>query len=262
MTQVMKTLLAAGLLTAVSQAATLADLKHRWSFNGDLTDSVGGVTAVTAGTASVLNNQLELPGGTARTNNASIAIGSTIASTQSLTVETWFTLDTVANWSKVMMFGNDDAHYIDFTPNAGDGQTPSASFKNGVGTNETNTRDGTNPSKLVAGQTVAAAIVWDATADTISIYLNGALADTHTGWTGAISDLGSTSQNYIGSAVGFGDGDLDGRVDEFRVWTTALSGTEIASNFTAGPNAVAVPEASTAALGLLGGLALLRRRRA
>jgi len=247
------------LLAMSTHAATIADLKHRWSFNGDLTDSVGGATATVTGSAGVLNNQLELPGGNARQNAASLPIGATIASTASMTVEMWFTMDQVTDWRKGYMFGNDTNQYIDFTPNAGDGQTPSASFKlNNV--NELNTRGGTNPPKLLANTSYQATIVYDANADLISMYLGGTLVDS-VAWTGQISDLGTTSQNWIGAAVGFGDQDLDGRVDEFRIWTTALSSTEVAANSAAGPNAIAVPEASAAALGLLGMAGLLRRRR-
>ncbi|MDB6079701.1 MAG: hypothetical protein JWO82_3448 [Akkermansiaceae bacterium] len=261
MSKIPQILLGVGLLTMSSHAATLADLKHRWSFNGDLTDSVSGATAVVTGAAGVVSNQLELPGGpgAARANAASIPIGATIAGTQSMTVEMWFTMDAVSDWRKGYMFGNDTTQYIDFTPNAGDGQTPSASFRL-TGGNELNTRGGANPAKLLAATSYQATIVYDANADLISMYLGGALVDS-VAWTGQISDLGNTSQNYIGAAVGFGDADLDGRVDEFRIWTTALSSTEVAANSVAGPNTVAVPEASAIALGLMGSLGILRRRR-
>lgn len=259
MSKLPKIIMGIGLLAMSSNAATLADLKHRWSFNGNLNDSVGGATATVTGSAAVLNNQLELPGGNARQNAASIPIGATIAGTQSMTVEMWFTMDQVTDWRKAYMFGNDTTQYIDFTPNAGLGQTPSASFKLSAG-GELNTRDGTNPPKLLANTNYQATIVYDANADLISMYLGGALVDS-VAWTGQISDLGITSQNWIGAAVGFGDQDLDGRVDEFRIWTTALSASEVSANSAAGPNAVAVPEASAMALGLVGALGLLRRRR-
>ena len=42
------------------------------------------------------------------------------------------------------------------------------------------------------------------------------------------SDMGATTQNYIGRSQ-FADPYLDGRVDDFRVYNRALSSSEITS---------------------------------
>ena len=94
--------LAASVLCSLQANAALA---HRWSFDNNQ-DSVGGANLNLVGGASFTGGQLELPGGGARTNYASApGITGTLASSQSVTIEAWFTLDTLQNWSKVWMFG-------------------------------------------------------------------------------------------------------------------------------------------------------------
>jgi len=60
-------------------------LMHRWSFNGDTTDSVGGANATLVGTAVIANNQLQLPGGGPFANYAYVNIGPALSTNASLT---------------------------------------------------------------------------------------------------------------------------------------------------------------------------------
>ncbi|MDB6077295.1 MAG: hypothetical protein JWO82_1042, partial [Akkermansiaceae bacterium] len=218
------------------------ELAHRWSFT-NLTDSVGGGTATLVGTASINAGALVLPGGAARTNCATIPIGPTLASTNSLTVETWFTTATAADWAKVWMFGTPGASsgtsgYLDFTPRAGiTDNPPTMSFKLANG-GEVNTRAGTNPAALANNVPILSTVVYDDANDQIRLYLNGVLADSEV-WTGTISQLGNTTQNYIGAPVFYGDPCFTGSVDELRIWKGAMSDSQVLANFTAGPNAIA-----------------------
>jgi hypothetical protein len=247
-------------LSGVSSAATIADLVHRWSFD-TVSDSVGTANMTVNGTASLSGGALTLPGGGTRANNATLPIGATIGAATSLTVETWFTMGTGnGNWSKVWMFGTADTNYMDLTPRSGVLDQISASHKS-TAASETNTRDGAG-TVINFNQSYLGTVVYDTNADLISLYLNGALVGSKA-WTGQVLDLGVTTENYIGSAVGFGDGDFIGSVDEMRIWNTALSGSEVATNAIAGPNVVGVvPEASSLLISCLGGFAFLRRRRA
>src|SRR5688572_5153562 len=112
---------AALLLFATTSHAALV---HRWSFD-DGSDSVGGATASLVGGASFAGGQLELPGGAPRTNYAEApGISSTLSANPSITVEAWFTMDALTNWSKIWMFGTPGAQpaplsYINFTPRTG-----------------------------------------------------------------------------------------------------------------------------------------------
>ncbi|GAA5481035.1 LamG-like jellyroll fold domain-containing protein [Haloferula sargassicola] len=269
--RITQTLIGIGAAAGVSQAATLTDLAHRWSFD-DASDSVGGATANLNGSASISGGSLMLPGGGTRLNYADVAIGSTLAGASSLTVETWFTTATNQDWSKVWMFGTPDDgpsdpngdpdSYIDFTPRRGSaGNPPGTTFRSLTvnGGNEVGTDDATDAPALNPGSFLAT-VVYDSDADLISLYIDGALADS-VAWTGLISDLGTTTENYFGAAVGYGDGDLNGSIDELRIWTSALSDSEVAANALAGPGTIAVPEPTVAWLAFSGSLLLLRRRR-
>jgi hypothetical protein len=76
---------------------------------------------------------------------------------------------------------------------------------------------------------------------------------------GNITQLGATAQNFFGAAVNFGDPDLDGRLNEMRIWNSVLSPAEIAQHNTFGPDVV--PEPGVSLMGLLAGSAVLFRRR-
>lgn len=212
-------------------------LAHRWSFD-NLTDSVGGATAVLNGTASVSGGNLVLLGGGTRTNHASIPIGKTIARSSSLTIDAWFTTTTDGDWSKVWMFGTSgpgygDIAYMDFVPRSGggEGNVTTASFK-APGFDEANTRAGTNQ-QMTAGTPYHVTVVYDSVADLISIYVNGQLSDTGA-WTGEISQMGNTLDNFIGAAVFFGDQDWKGTVDEFRIYRGALTASQVTASHSGG----------------------------
>lgn len=97
-----------------------AILAHRWSFNGDLTDSVGGSDAQiqnddagSLGLSSVQNPEsIELYGGAKATSDY-ILLGSHLLSNlqdggvKPVTIELWATQQFVGNWSRIFAFGTD-----------------------------------------------------------------------------------------------------------------------------------------------------------
>ena len=232
---------AATLVLLGSASLQAQELTHRWSFN-DLTDSVGGGPAVLNGTAALSAGQLTIPGGGARTNYASLPIGATIASADSLTVETWSTSTTNQTWAKVWMFGTPAAaeaatSYIEFTPYVGiTGNFPSTGFKP-PGGGQANTRNGTNPAALGTGVQVLSTVVFDDAANEMRLYLDGTLADSEV-WNGTISQLGNSTQNFIGAAIFYNDNCFNGSVNEIRIWKGAMSAAQVSANATAGPDTI------------------------
>lgn len=231
-------------VTAPPQEDTVS-LAHRWSFN-DLIDSVGNADAVLFGTASISGGELVLPGGGSVQDYADVPISGTLAAASSLSFEGWLTPASTASnqaWTKVWMFGQpgstaDTTTYLDFTLFTA-GSYPSAAFRDGPV--ETTTRGDTNPPAIPAGSQVHVVVVYDAAADLISLYVNGALADSAP-WTDEIHDLGITSQNRLGAPVFWTtDPDFIGSMNEMRVWRGVLDSNDVAASFSGGPGSVIDP---------------------
>ncbi len=218
-------------------------LLHRWSFTNGF-DSVGGAHAALLGTATYANGRLQVPGGGARENGAVVNLTATLATNASLSIEGWFSMSALQDWSKLWMFGraNGGAEnglaYVDFTPRAGAaGGVPSMSFNSSVMSREVNTRAGANPPLLSTGTEYHVVTVYDAAADQMRLYLNGALADTGSMDGGNLTQL-NANEAYFGAAVNFGDPNLLGSIDEIRIWSTPLNAAHVADNYAAGPTSV------------------------
>jgi len=106
---VLRCLCLVGLLGATTSVPA-ADLAHRWSFNGNLVDSVGGQDAVIvndgANDAILSNTEVTLAGG-AKGSSDYIDLPDGIISGlgDSVTVEIWATQISVQNWSRIFDFG-------------------------------------------------------------------------------------------------------------------------------------------------------------
>src|SRR5947199_6516169 len=94
-------------LLSLLPGADAQTMLHRWSFTGNGNDSIGGATVTLVGTATIDAASLQLPGGGPFANYGSINITNTLNTNASLTVESWFTINALQDWSKVWMFGKD-----------------------------------------------------------------------------------------------------------------------------------------------------------
>ena len=63
--------------------------------------------------------------------------------------------------------------------------------------------------------------------NTLTMYVNGALAGTNTGVTNRPSLLGVTTQNYLADSQFSGDPFFNGSLDDFRIYSRALTAAEI-----------------------------------
>ena len=100
---------------ALAASATLpaAELTHRWSFNGDYSDSVGGADAVKCGTyVSLYGGRVHMGYGACSHGTGYVDLGTNMLDTTAATIEIWARHDGVENWSRVFDYGADNAHYF------------------------------------------------------------------------------------------------------------------------------------------------------
>ena len=95
---------------ALAAGATIsaAELKHRWSFNGDYADAVGGANAVKCGTyVSLYGGRVHMGYGACSHGTGYVDLGTNMLDTTAATIEIWARHDGVENWSRVFDYGNE-----------------------------------------------------------------------------------------------------------------------------------------------------------
>lgn len=125
--------------TDAAWTATKAKLAHRWSFNGDLIDSVGGsnATIVDVGANNVVqtSTEVQLTGG-AHAASDYINLGSNLLSGKMtpVTIELWTTPKQVQNWSRVFDFNLNTTEYLFMSwTRGGDAATDRVAWKDATG---------------------------------------------------------------------------------------------------------------------------------
>lgn len=210
-------------------------LAHRYSFSETsgttIADSIGGPVwngtlpssgAFSAGTLRLLSSSLQY---------ASLPAG-IVASLTDFTIEAWVNLTTTNNWARLFDFGNDTTVNMFLTPrNGSDGRLRFAITTGGAGAEQ-----------RLTGPTGLSTNVWYHVAVTLAstkgvLYVNGSPVATNSAMTLNPAALGSTANNYLGKSQ-WPDPYLNARLDEFRIYTVALSPAELAATYALGPNQV------------------------
>jgi hypothetical protein len=294
-----KFVLSAGLLVMGSMSSQAA-LVNRYSFNdpaGDasgaqLTDSVGGAHGVVQGAGALFTGSgLDLPGGSSDSAAYGDLPNNLISVHDAVTVEGWVTVDATSNgWARVFDFGSTEPGGVP-EPGVVGGEVTGPGNTNGGGTagmdyfflsatvaNDYNTQrvelrnvdGGTNihtydsTATTTAGVQYHFAATWANDGDgtsTINLWRDGVHQVIDGGVDSTLGDLNDVN-NWLGRSTWLNDGNLDGTFDEFRIYNTALTGDQVAASMAAGPDGAAIPEASSALLGLVGlmmGLGFRRR---
>ena len=163
-------------------------LKHRYSFEKDVSDSVGHADGMLMGAASITNGQLVLNG--TRGTYANLP-GGLIAGFDAVTFEFWASLGTNRNWCRVfdqgVTNGSSGEHDLYFCPNSGNDfrltiMDPNLHEK--VARVRGNLNNTTN---------IHVACVLDPSSGFQGIYTNGVLA----GSINILNSLGSVGTNYF-----------------------------------------------------------------
>ena len=215
-------------------------LTHRYSFTNDASDSVGTANGTLHGDATIANGALVLPNDPAIGRGSYLDLpGDLIDGYPAVTIEAWVNLNASGAWTRLFDFGNYNAggggqSYIFLTPHSG-GALVRLAINDGNGEqivdNNIATLDSTGVRHVVS--------VFDPTTLQIgAIYLDGVLASSAQ-FTKPLTAVIDT-HDFVGRSMYTGDSFLFGSVDEFRIYYGALSASQIATNFSAGPN-VLVP---------------------
>lgn len=233
-----------------------ADLVHRYSFDTDARDSVGGAHGTLVDGAIVSEGAVQLDGTNDYVRLDARAIG--INAYSSITLEAWWSHNDLTRWQRVFDFGDDTSDYLFYSPVGEPDKMhhQTAGLKNGAVEQLT-----MNPGKLPAGRYHMAMTFDDAT-DTVTLYVDGVEVAKNASVTNTLASIGITKA-YLGKAQWEKDPCLGGSVDEFRIYDTALSAAEVASSYHLGPDAVAdkLPDVAPKATGVtllgFGGITLI-----
>jgi hypothetical protein len=217
-------------LTVISVPAVLA---HRYSFNGsDASDSVGGANGTLMGNANVTGGQLVLDGSFG--SYVDLPAGRiNIATNTAVTFEAWVSFGNPATWAYLFGFGN--------TINGGGvGQVACVPCAEGGdfrhwGITE-NFNGGRTPSWAHGWNNLTAhvACVVDPPTGTISIYRDGVLELAEYDATAALSNV-PTNYGFLGRSFYDADPYLQASIDEFRIYSGALTPAQVALTYKGGP---------------------------
>ncbi|MGD9632012.1 MAG: LamG domain-containing protein [Pirellulales bacterium] len=279
---------------AASAACTAnAALTHRYSFTNNANDSVGGANGTVVdplGVSFFADGNLNFTGNNGEgsdqrpfVSGAYVDLPNGIISALGTTgsFELWVTVDTNRDWAEIFSFGQSRADsggegisagfgkYITLIPDTGDGantfRLEAIQFPDGspafapFGTSNVSAADG---SVLPTGSKHHIVSIFDSTdtlgganpSGTMYSYLDGALV----GATPLYADftLGSLPDvnNWLGRSQ-WPDALFDGLFDEFRIYNSALSASQVSANFGLGPDKL-VPEPTSLTLCLLAILAV------
>ncbi len=226
-----------------------ANLIHRWSFNGNLEDSVGGLTATSSGIvrwdAEVQANaaQIRTCGNGHGTAWVDLGAGLVPAEGGSATFEIWATPLVAQNWSRIIDIGNSDQDYVCMTWTQGTTVNSDRVDLHVAGASILTLDNALQP---VLGRPYHISLVITPADDGKST-LSVALRDTTTG---AVLRSGSQTTSaawgtatvagyakcYLGCSMYTGDSDADALYNEVRVWKTALTPEQLSFSARLGPD--------------------------
>ena len=140
-----------------------------------------------------------------------------------VTIATWVYINSNDNaWTRIWDFGQDTNAYMFLTPITNYSQFAKFAI----------TVSGRTQEQAIEAQSAVPALQWTHVAVVLgpsggTLYFDGAAVGTSPTLTLRPADLGSTVNSYIGRSQFSDDPYLDGRIDEFRIYSRALSPDEI-----------------------------------
>lgn len=228
---------------ALAAGATIsaAELKHRWSFNGDYADAVGGADAVKCGTyVSLYGGKVHMGYGECSHGTGYVNLGKNILDTTSATIELWARHDGVKSWSRVFDYGADSANNVFLSWTFG-----TTLSKNQVGSKVKGAEskiDYQEPYEI--GRDYHIAATFEQQADGVTL-VKWQRRDAATGdllTSGSLTMKGGIGSFvdpvlYLGHSQYTADKDALAAYDEVRLWSGVLTDAQLAASAAAGPDA-------------------------
>ena len=227
-------------VTVVAPVLPPPTLIHRYSFNDapgstTIADSVGPIDGSLIGNGTFTGTQLILPG----TAGSYVSLPAPLISVLSnVTIEAWVTWQGNSAWQRIFDFGSSvggpgaqggGITYFYMTPLSGPGAYRFAATTNGGGA-EFPVLNGPGP--LGTNETHVA-VTYNFAAGSARLFLNGQRVAIGP----AVFPLSLLNEfnDYLGQSQ-YNDPALQGSYDEFRIYDGALTDSQIAAEFAAGPN--------------------------
>ena len=231
-------------------------LAHRYSFTTDVSDSVGGANGTLGGSASISGGAVVLTGG-ANSSDAGISYvdlpNNLVSSLTAITLETWVTDNLSGPWARIWDLGNSaggedisdtGSRYMFLSLPSGSGDVQ--------GSVHVSDRAGGDQAVIWAGggrprPGTETHLVWvgDPAHHSGSLYADGALVGINTNVTLTPQDIGSMFNDWLGRSQYGGDDVFNGTIDEFRIWSGALSPLRVAINAAVGPDTIGPSDPGT-----------------
>ena len=168
--------------------------------------------------------------------NDYVSLPTGVVSTLSdFTISTWVNLDAASPWSRIFDFGSGTTSYMFLTP--ANGATGTVRFAI--------TTSGGGGEQTISGTSALPTGAWTHVAVTVSgnlgiLYVNGVEVGRNAALTLTPVSLGVTTQNWIGRSQ-YSDPYLNGRVDDFRIYSNALAASDVLALFNGTAGALASP---------------------
>ncbi|RVT71973.1 hypothetical protein EOD40_16260 [Flavobacterium sufflavum] len=207
-------------VTATPNTGQITYLKFDEASGTRAIDSWGASHATLQATATrdagLSGTALKLDG--TSTSYATLPTG-IVSTLNDFTISTWVRMDVKANWMRVFDFGTGTSKYMFLTIQAGTANIMRYAIKNG-GSEQQVSFTYTLPLNTWTHFAITQS------GNTCTLYINGTAVASNTGVTIKPSTIGSTNLNYLGKSQ-FNDNMFKGSIDKFKIYSRALSATEI-----------------------------------
>ena len=231
----------AAFVFAASATLPAAELAHRWSFNGDYSDSVGGAYAVKCGTyVSLYGGRVHMGYGDCTHGTGYVDLGTNMLDTTAATIEIWARHDGVESWSRVFDYGADTANNVFLSWTFG-----TTLSKNQAGSKVQGAErkaDYTTPCEIGMDYYIAATFAQQGDGATLVKWQRRDAATGELLASGSLSMAGGINSFvnpvlYLGHSQYDSDRDALAAYDEVRVWRGVLTDDQLMASAAAGPDA-------------------------